>query len=257
MHPRYFFLGLLLLLTCLACQKDSGTPTPSTGTGGSLARFTIAGEYLYIVNANGLTAYDLANPDNPQKTQDTPLNFGVETIFPYRNNLFIGTQTGMYIFGLANPAQPKQLSFFRHVQRCDPVVAQGNYAYVTLRGGSTCRFGGPSTLDIIDIADLSQPRVLRSYPMQSPHGLGVDGTLLFVTEGDAGLKVLDISNPLEAKMVQFFTDVRAFDVIPLNNTLLVTAKNGLFQYRYRQAVTAPNGTVTPPTITLISKLAIE
>ena len=93
--------------------------------------------------------------------------------------------------------------------------------------------------------------------MQSPHGLGVDGTLLFVTEGDAGLKVLDISNPLDAKVVQFFTDVRAFDVIPLNNTLLVTGKNGLFQYRYQQGVTAPNGTVSPPSITLISKLPIE
>ncbi len=255
MNPRYLLAGLLLIGS--ACQKDAGTPTPGTGTGGSLARFTIANDFLYVVKADGLTAYNLANPNDPQKTQDTPLNFGVETIFPYRNNLFIGTQTGMYIFGLANPAQPQQLSFFQHVQRCDPVVAQGNFAYVTLRGGSGCRFGGPSTLDIIDISNLSQPRVLRTYPMQSPHGLGVDGELLFVTEGDQGLKVMDISNPLDAKLIKFFTDVRAFDVIPLRNTLLVTAKNGLFQYRYREAVTAPDGTVTPPAIALISKLPIE
>ena len=36
---------------------------------------------------------------------------------------------------------------------CDPVVVQGDYAFVTLRGGTECQ-GFSNQLDIIDISTL-------------------------------------------------------------------------------------------------------
>lgn len=257
MKNAFWFLSIWLLALS-SCQKDSASsPGPGTGTGGSLARFTIAADHLYIVGTTSLSVYNVANSDNPTPTATVPLTIGVETIFPYKNNLFIGTQTGMYIYGLANPAKPQQLSFFQHVQSCDPVVAQGNYAYVTLRSGTPCRNTSFNSLDIVDITNLSQPKLLKSYPMQSPHGLGIDGSLLFVTEGDNGLKVLDVTDPLNLKTVQFFTDVRSFDVIPANNTLIVTGKDGILQYRYKEGERQADGTQKAPTINLLSKLPIE
>jgi hypothetical protein len=255
---NYYWLLPVWLLALSSCQKDSAnSPGPGTGTGGSLARFTIAANHLYIVNNNSLAVYNVSTSDNPMKTATLPLTIGVETIFPYKNNLFIGTQTGMYIYGLANPAQPQQLSFFQHVQSCDPVVAQGNYAYVTLRSGSPCRNNNFNSLDIVDITNLSQPKLVKSYPMQSPHGLGIDGSLLFVTEGDNGLKVLDVSDPINMKTVHFFKDVRSFDVIPHNNILIVTGKEGILQYRYQEGGLLADGTQKEPTINLLSKLPIE
>lgn len=247
---KHLFYTLLLLSTLLACQKDGSSAdsiSPGSGTGGSTARFTVANNALYVVTNTSLQAYDITRSDNPRIGSKTNIGIGVETIFPYRNNLFVGTQTGMYIFDLGIPDQPRQLSVYNHFQSCDPVVAQGSYAYVTLRSGTTCRNTSLNSLDVIDIKDLTKPAVIASYPMKNPRGLGVDGTTLFVTEGDYGLRVLDITNPLLIKQTQFFEDIKAYDVIPTQKRLIVTGPDGIYQYSYAD----------PTKLQLLSKLLIE
>jgi len=233
----YLLLASLLLIQ--ACQTTgSDSPTPGTGVGGSTARFTISGNTLYTVSNTALQAYDISNSSNPQKGSKTPLGFGVETISPYKNNLFIGTQTGMYIFD-TNAGNPKQLSLYTHILSCDPVVAQGNYAYVTLRSGTNCRNQSVSvnSLEVIDISDLAKPRLVRSYPMTNPHGLGADSTLLFVGEGDFGMRVMDISNPMDIKELEYFYDTKTYDVIPNQKLLIVTGPKGIYQYSYADLTT--------------------
>ena len=102
-------------------------------------------------------------------------------------------------------------------------------------------------LDVLDIRDLKTPRVVRSYGMQSPHGLGIDGNRLFVTEGDGGLRMMDATNPTDLREIQHLTDVRAYDVIPNEKLLIVTGKDGIFQYSYAD----------PTQLKLISKLVVE
>ncbi|WP_266366822.1 LVIVD repeat-containing protein [Tellurirhabdus rosea] len=245
----------LFLLSALAallgsCSSEIGSKdavSPGTGIGGSMARFTVAGNTLYRVGTNNLQAYDISSAADPKPGQNIPLNFGVETIFPYRNNLFIGTQTGMYIFDISQPNAPRQLSFYSHFVSCDPVVAQGNYAYVTLRSGTTCRNNNLNSLDVVDIRNLSAPRLVKSYPMRNPHGLGVDGNLLFVCEGDFGLKVLDITDPENVREIRFLEDIQSYDVIPARNILIVTGKGGISQYSYTEA----------GSLKLLSSLAVE
>ncbi|MVM29876.1 hypothetical protein GO755_07520 [Spirosoma sp. HMF4905] len=209
-------------------------PTGSTtGTGGSMARFAITDNQLYVVNSASLQLFDITDPTKPAKGKTVTLNWNVETIFPYRTNLFIGTTTGMYIYDIANPSEPKQLSAFSHVRSCDPVVVHENYAYVTLRGTSTCGVAGTQdVLDVIDISSLSSPRVAKSYPIETPYGLGIDYPTLFVCQGNKGLSVFNASNPLDLKVQQTFANVNAFDVIPLSKTLLTIGKDGLYQYDY-------------------------
>jgi hypothetical protein len=247
-----FVCAVLVVISLLAgCSKDStgadAIPNASSGagTGGSMARFTVAGNSLYMVSNSSLQVYDLSRNTDPKPGVKLTLGFGLETIFPYNQNLFIGTQTGMYIYDISQPNAPRQLSLYRHIVSCDPVVAQGNTAYVTLRSGTTCR-GNTSfnSLDVIDVSNLQAPRVLKSYPMKNPHGLGIDGNLLFVCEGDFGLKVLDVSNPLAIKQLQFIENVRTYDVIPNRNVLIVTGKDGIYQYSYAE----------PGTLKLLSRL---
>ncbi len=247
---KNFLRGLVLISTlwvCQRCGKAGDSISPGTGTGGSTARFTVAGNALYLVTDTDLQAYDISRSDNPRIGSKTTIGTGVETIFPYKNNLFVGTQTGMYIYDLGIPDQPRRLSIYTHFQSCDPVVAQGNYAYVTLRSGTTCRSTSLNTLDVIDISNLSQPKAIASYPMKNPRGLGIDGTTLFVTEGDYGLRVLDASNPLLIRQTQFFEDIKAYDVIPTQKRLIVTGPDGIYQYSYAD----------PNKLQLLSKLSIE
>ena len=101
-----------------------------------------------------------------------------------------------------------------------------------LRAGSTCG-GGVNVLQVVDLANISQPRLAQSYPLSGPQGLGVDGQQLFVCDAD-GLRVFDTSQTPRLTQRQFFP-VKVVDVIPNGGTLLAIGADGLYQYDYRGA----------------------
>ena len=241
-------LWILFIFVFQNCQTsgDASVLASGNGTGGSLARFTLGEGYLYTVSTFNMNVFDVKTPETPAKLKTVNLGFGAETIFPYQNMLFIGTMTGMKIFDNQDPTAPKLLSTYSHIYSCDPVVVQGKYAYVTLRSGTSCQ-RGQNSLDIVDISTPANPQLIYSMPMQNPHGLAVDGTNLFICEGTFGLKSFDITDPLKPVLREFLSDVISYDVIPIQKRLIVTGKNGIYQYDYSE----------PKSLKFISKIAIE
>jgi len=215
----------------LSTDRSGITPGTESGVGGSLAKFTIYDNYLYTINENEMRLFDIAELDEPTQGEIIPLGWGIETIFPYGDKLFIGAVNGMHIYDNGIPEQPRLISTYEHINSCDPVVVQGDYAYVTLRSGTECQ-GFTNQLDIVDISDLSSPRLFKTYPMDNPHGLGIDGSCLFITEGDYGLKYFDVSNLNDIKRINHDQSLHAIDVIPLNDVLMVIGNSGFHQYRY-------------------------
>ncbi len=207
-----------------------------------MARFTVSGDFLYTVDDANLHLFDISSPANPIKTKDVSLGVGVETIFPFQDKLFIGTQTGMHILSIQNPQAPQQISTYEHVASCDPVVTDGRYAYVTVSSGTNCQ-RGVNELHILDLQNLTAPTLLKRYQMTNPKGLGIDGNLLFVC--DNGLKVFDASNVTALAQKHHFP-INAYDVIPGNGHLLVIGTDGFYQYRY-------NG----QDVSLLSKIEVQ
>ncbi|MDH3571113.1 MAG: hypothetical protein OER89_13170, partial [Gemmatimonadota bacterium] len=176
------------------------------------------------------------DPVNPSLWSTVDVGWGIETIFPYGNYLFIGSTTGMFIYDNTDPENPTKLSAFAHVTSCDPVVAHGDYAYVTLRAGNLCG-GGANQLDILDITDLTNPLLVESYGMQGPFGLGIDGATLFVCDGRAGLKVYDVTDPMNIDLLAFETANETYDVILIPPLAIVVGPDGLHQYDYTDVAT--------------------
>ncbi|HRK27368.1 MAG TPA: hypothetical protein PK239_08770 [Chitinophagales bacterium] len=212
---------------------NSTNNAPSAGVGGSMARFTLVNDYLYIVTLSNLHSYNVATPAQPQMSSVVNIGWNIETIFPFKNHLLIGAPTGMFVYGLSNPATPNFVSTFAHVTSCDPVVAEGNYAYVTLRSGTFCQ-GFTNQLDVLDISDINNPTLVKTYPMTNPHGLGIDNGTLFICDGDAGLKIYDATDvyTIDQHQLAHYDNINAFDVIPYNQVLLMIGSNGLYQYDY-------------------------
>lgn len=213
-------------------MAETGSRGASTGTGGSMARFAISGDHLYAVDWNNLVTFDISASE-PVKQDHQGVGWMIETIFPYKQNLFVGSANAMYIYDISNPASPNRLSVFRHATACDPVVVEGDYAYVTLRDGEHCpNVTGNNQLEVIDVSDLLNPKRIGIYKMLHPHGLGIDNGDLFISEGDHGLKIMDASNPYNVKEVRHIQDIRTFDVIPNDGVLIVTGPTGIIQYDY-------------------------
>jgi hypothetical protein len=211
------------------------------GKGGSLARFGILNQVLYTVDDNSMHLFSLQNPIAPAAGPVVPVGFGIETIFPQDHYLFLGSQTGMFVYDAAVPTAPKLVSVISHARSCDPVVVDGRFAYVTLRtntqvagttagrgfGWGTCGSTVTNQLDVIDLANIKQPALARTYAMVGPQGLGVENKRLYVC--DDGLKVFDTTKAPELTQVQQFT-TSLTDVIPNGDYLLAVGPGGLYQY---------------------------
>lgn len=212
-----------------SCEYDSGYSSDSsndTGTSGSLARFAIAGDYLYTVELEQLKIFDISNEQSPEFLKQINPGFGIETIFVNGDYLFLGSRWGVYIYDISNRKSPYQVSYYTHVYSCDPVVVSGNYAYSTLNSSGPCGRGSDQ-LDVIDISNISNPMNVYTIDMESPKGLGVSGDLLFVC--DNGIKIYDLTNPAQPLFIRT-QNVDAFDVIPIDDLLIVVAGSGLYIY---------------------------
>lgn len=222
------------------------TSAQQVGVGGSMARFTIVNDYLYAVSSSELYSLSLTDPAAPQLTATKSMGWNIETIYPFHDRLFIGSQTGMFIYSLADPASPTQLSQFAHATSCDPVIADENYAYVTLRAGTTCN-GTINQLDVLDISNLSAPVLRKTVPMVNPHGLAKDGNQLFICDGKEGLKLFDATEPTAPQLKKQVSGMETFDVIAIAGKAIVLAKDGLYQFSYGNNAT----------LSQLSKLPIE
>ena len=221
------------------------TASPGTGIAGSTARFCIYQNYLYTLDNSSMKLFDVSNAANPVQGSIVSIGWNIETIFPYQDKLFIGSTNGVFIYDNSNPSSPTQLSQFVHATSCDPVVVSGNYAYSTLRSGTTCN-GFTNQLDVIDISNINSPVLKASYQMTNPYGLGIDSTALFICDATSGLRIFDATDPLNIISTQVITGINPFDVIPVNNDLIVVAEDGLYQYDYSNT----------SNLQLLSKIAI-
>ncbi|MDR2840805.1 MAG: hypothetical protein LBV75_06020 [Paludibacter sp.] len=207
---------------------DSGN---STGVNGSMSSFALYNDYLYSVMNNKMTVISLTGAEPKIAADNIYIGYNVETIFSYKNAMFMGTPTGLLIYSVTNPIHPVLCSQISHVYGCDPVVVENDLAYVTVHSGNTCG-QNDNELFVIDVSDIRSPQQLVSYKMTSPKGLGIDNGTLFVC--DNGLKIFNAENPqtIIANQLAHYTGMNGYDVIPFNDVLMMIAEDGLYQYNY-------------------------
>ncbi len=236
-------LFYLILFFSLACSKSDSPGVSSSsgsessinggsgsGTGGSTARFTIAGNHLYIVTTNTLYSFALSDLSKPELKSEIQLNTFVETIFPFNGHLLLGTQTGVLIYSLSNPDRPSYTSIFEHVVSCDPVIARGDYAYSTLRVASGCN-RGVNQLQVLDISDFQNPILKTTRNLTNPIGLGLSGDYLFVCDNNQLLR-FDVSTANNPVLQNPAVSLEGcFDIIPVDDLLIVATTQGISQYR--------------------------
>lgn len=222
---------VIFMLEDFAASSDGGGGV--SGISGSMARMNVVDNHLYGIDSWSLHVLTLDDPSCPELIKDVDVGWNIETIFPYEQSLFIGAADGMYIFDNTVPTDPQFRSKFEHARACDPVVVQDDIAFVTLRNGTEC-LGFANQLDVVDVSDLDNPKLLYTHEMDNPHGLGVDGDNLFICEGEFGLKLFDKSDlsKIGGKLTNWIRSLNAYDVIPFNDLLIVIGEDGLYQFDY-------------------------
>jgi hypothetical protein len=245
-------LTVLIAFIMIGCGGSDSSSAPSTssdtgnaevGIGGSMARFTISGDFLYTVNKRAIQAFDISEPSSPiiyERAFDVP--FDVETLYSYKDRLYLGSKTGVTIYSKPDEKRDlEQIGQLLHVRSKDPVVIQDDVAYVTLRSidGS-----GANELQILDVKDPT-PKLIKTQRkyLVSPGGLGVDGKLLFICDGSEGLKIFDINHTKslennESNVSLTFNrgsslpSIDCYDLIPHKDLLVVSNGEDVRQFDY-------------------------
>ena len=199
------------------------------GQGGSMARFELDENHLYAIDLNKLYTFNIQVREDPKKWSRDEVGFGVETIFRQDSALYLGTQRGLIIYDISKPSNPVKASELSHTVSCDPVVVQDGLAYVTLRSGTAC-WGGDNELQIVDVQDIYAPSLIETHAMHNPHGLAIQGDLLYICEGDAGLKVFKLEEGLSPVLQSHLDGFHAKDIIIDATTAYITGEGGMRVY---------------------------
>jgi hypothetical protein len=213
-----------------SCSKEGTTANSSaTGKGGSITRFTIVQNYLYVVTNHFLYTYSLSNPASPELVHTSDLNYDIETIYPYNKYLFLGTRTGLYIYSIDTASSPRLIGQAQHARSCDPVVVNDSVAFVTLKSTGSC---GPAQagLYIHDITNITSPVLKNTIALPDPAGLGLQDSILYVCCGSAGIKIFNVKKPYTPILISTKTDGNYLDVIPYNGMLICDATDGIILY---------------------------
>ena len=214
-------------------------------------------DYLYVGHFRGeveISVVDVSDPRNPRVVKQIPAPPGIRCLkLQVADDLLIvsreqfGTEpvrTGMAIYELSNPADPRPVGFFE-TQGGGPhwmFFVGGRHVYVTARlEGYTHRIAL-----IVDIADPSNPREVSRWwipgmwtaggekPWWDPalnfniHACYVHGDRMYMAMFDNGLGILDISdkeNPYLVSQLQWLNGRWAHTVLPLpDRNLLVVSE---------------------------------
>ncbi|MCT4646238.1 MAG: hypothetical protein N4A74_14725 [Carboxylicivirga sp.] len=231
MRKLYFLI--ILAIVAFSCSEDNsnGDLTGTDGQGGSMATFTLKDNYLYVVDEYDLNVFSISKIDEPVLVNKVPIGFNIETLFSYKDYLYIGSRNGMFIYTLTNPEFPEQMARVEHFTACDPVVANDTHAFVTLHSNTWCG-NNINVLEIYDINTITEPVLLSSRNLISPKGLGLYDDYLIICDDE--IKIFDISNPEESKLVNSINK-EAFDVIIKDNVLIAISEGGLYQYNLKSA----------------------
>ena len=206
----------------------------SYGTGGSMARFTLSSGHLYAVDESTLRVFDVKNAKDPKFIKPIDLGWGIETIFPFQDKLFIGSNRGMHIYDASTPSSPTRMAVYEHMVACDPVVVNETFAFVTLRSGNFC-VNNINELQVINIEDPYKPYMMKAYPMLNPHGLGLADDNLYIAEGRHGLKSFNVADvmKIDQNQMEFLESMKSVDLIPGPKSLIVIGPDGVCQFDYR------------------------
>ena len=224
-----------ILYNDIASAESSTDATSSprndgTGQGGSLARFAIIDGFMYGLTQQAIKIFKINDDGSLSNWSSVAVAWGIETLYRLDDYLFIGSVSGMFIYDISDPGNPRFISEYEHFRACDPVVAEGNFAYVTLRSTNEWCANDVNQLQIVDISNVFEPQQVSTYAMYAPYGLAVRGDYVLVCDSGSGIKILEVSDKESPRVVHFIEGYDARDVILRDTIAYIVTTTGIVIY---------------------------
>ncbi|WP_169816857.1 LVIVD repeat-containing protein [Kangiella sediminilitoris] len=194
---HYMYFGSSGTVRVVEVEKDSsGNATAwqevaSISTDGVVRDMLIEGDYLYIADGSGwMRVINVRNPANPKLSGKVRLNSEIKSIHFHDNNIYIAAGwTGIHIINVSNAEKPILVNTYKSGGYVLDIVVAKNTGFIAA--------GQDHGLQIVDLADLSNPKLLSSHEISgSAAGIDSNGEYAYVVNMDdeePGLHIFDVT----------------------------------------------------------------
>ncbi len=155
---------------------------------------TLAGHFAYVIADQGLVIIDIDRPLAPSIAARVPLDDARASALQFRY-LFVTDRSGLRVIDVTKPGDPKIVSDAHvSIRNAERIYLARTYAYVAARNDG---------LAIIDIWNPNQPRLQQFFnaggQLRDTRDVVIGSTnaslFAYVADGEAGLKVLQLTSP--------------------------------------------------------------
>ena len=168
---------------------------------GPVNAVAISGNDAFVA-AGGLQVLDISNPANPKRVGgcDTKEEYWYELLDVAVSGgyAYVADSSGLQVIDISRPADPQRIASVTNF-RPYSVVVSGRFAYTA--GYTPDETGTHYALHVVDISDPTHPRMLGETECGEAFGLAVSGSYVYLAEYEAGLRVIDVSDPAQPHTV--------------------------------------------------------
>ena len=219
----------------------------SVSTNGFVSRATVVRKTVYVAaSLGGLEIFDVNDPAAPQRLGGIETSGNALDVAVAGNLAYVADEgEGLQIFDVTDPAKPQRLAGIKTRWRANRVKVVNNLAYVA---------DFWSGFDVIDVQDPRNPERLGRYEA-ADFGAGliedltVVGDLLYLgsigpQSGPGymgqGVRIFDVRDPRQPRLVGANSELWAFSVVVANGKLYVTTgSTGLTVFEFPAFATMP------------------
>jgi hypothetical protein len=172
----------------------------------------VAGNYAYVAAGSyGLRVVDVSEATSPKEVGSYDTHGYATSVVVVDQYAYVCTTSAgssLYVVEITDPARPRLIGSTEIMGMCRDMAISAGIAYIPSEWG----------LVLIDFSDPSHPSQLGYIPLQefwgaqpvSAVGVDVSGSLAYVATESAGLKIVNVSNPLSLTLVGAYKDESSF-----------------------------------------------
>ena len=223
-----FTKTITLLVILMSHTYGSDNNPVETGKSGSRTRFSIVENTLYASIYHEMTSFDLTNPSEPEELSREYFD-PIETIASAYPNIFIAYDRSMSVYNIESSQDLVHVSDFDYEISCNTITVERNHAFIALRNSGSCP-GSKNELKVVDITNPKQPTLIKNYRLTAPFGLASNNNRLYICDKDE-LKIFDSTDVKKMSLINSTSVPECADIIYDDSTLIVTAQEGVSQFK--------------------------
>jgi hypothetical protein len=235
-HNEYAYLSVYSgLSTVLIADADDPIEVGFYPTGGLVGRLKVDGNYTYLADGTGgLWIIDVEDPEDPHGVGQLSVNgfawdVDMEGDFCYVLDMPLPADSlgSVWIIDVTDPAHPVERSQIPRIYlKSNPVIwnaldVLGDYLYITIPPDSG--------LLIVDISDPDSSQIASFFNTEGYlYDVFVSGDYAYLANDDRGLRIIDVSDPIEPKEVGYWLQEYIVDVYVKDYLAIVASSVNLF-----------------------------